>query len=108
MADVRDGAAVAFKARAYPNETFRGTVTAIATTALAATGPADAVATIPEPATSTTPKTVLVTTEIDNPAGLLKPGMTGHAKIDCGPRRIVDLAARRLARTVKVDFWSWW
>jgi hypothetical protein len=49
-----------------------------------------------------------VTTEIDNSAGLLKPGMTGVAKIYCGERRFIDLITRRLARTFKVEFWGWW
>jgi hypothetical protein len=33
--------------------------------------------------------------------------MTGQAKLLCGRRRIVELISRRLARTVKVEFWSW-
>ena len=53
-------------------------------------------------------KTFNVTTQIDNRLGLLKPGMTGQAKIFCGDRRIVRLIGRRLARTLKVEFWSWW
>ena len=39
---------------------------------------------------------------------LLKPEMTGKAKIYCGDRSIFDLITRRLARTVRVEFWSWW
>ncbi len=53
-------------------------------------------------------RTVLVTTEVENQSRLLKPGMTGQAKVSCGRRSIVDLMMRRLARTVKVEFWSWW
>jgi hypothetical protein len=34
--------------------------------------------------------------------------MTGLAKIDGGDRRVVDLIARRLGHTFKVEFWSWW
>jgi hypothetical protein len=34
--------------------------------------------------------------------------MTGNAKILCGQRRIIDLITRRIARTFKVEFWSWW
>jgi hypothetical protein len=52
--------------------------------------------------------TILVTTEIDNSSLLLKPGMTGQAKIYCGERRIIELIWRRLARMFKVEFWSWW
>jgi len=62
---------------------------------------------IPSPI-STSSKTLLVTTEIQNPSLLLKAQMTGQAKILCGERRFVDLVTRRLARTLKVEFWSWW
>jgi hypothetical protein len=51
---------------------------------------------------------VLVITETDNREGLLKPGMTGVAKIYCGERRFIDLVMRRLSLTFKVEFWSWW
>jgi len=49
-----------------------------------------------------------ITTEVDNSSGLLKPEMTGQAKVSCGERRLLDLATRRMARIVKVEFWSWW
>jgi len=39
---------------------------------------------------------------------LLKPEMTGQAKIFCGQRRVLDLVTRRAVQTLKVDFWSWW
>jgi hypothetical protein len=74
-----------------------------------ATAPGGSEATIAEPtAASTGPRTILVTTEIANGSLMLKPGMTGEAKITCGTRRLIDLVTRRLARTVKVEFWSWW
>ena len=53
-------------------------------------------------------RTVRVTTRIPNPSLLLKPQMTGHAKIICGQRRLIELAGRRLVRFFKVEFWSWW
>jgi len=49
----------------------------------------------------------LITTQIDNHSLLLKPEMTGQAKILCGRRRALDLVTRRLAHTIKVEFWSW-
>jgi len=91
------------RTRAYPDQTFYGTVTSIATSAqqtLEATSSSSSAA--------GANKTILVTTQIDNHSLLLKPEMTGQAKILCGPRRIVDLITRRLARTFKVEFWSWW
>jgi multidrug resistance efflux pump len=110
IGDVRVGQPVALRVRAYPSATFHGTVTAIATAAdgtpvaTAQTGPAS-------PATSggvVSGKTFTLTTRIDNPALLLKAGMTGYAKILGGQRRIVDLVTRRLARSLRVEVWSWW
>jgi hypothetical protein len=95
--------------------TFYGKVTAIATAAQGASSSSSgalaqmqgsAPATVPRSAV--TPKTVTITSEIDNSSFLLKPEMTGQAKIFCGKRRLVDLVTRRIARTVKVEFWSWW
>ena len=113
IADVHIGQMVALKARAYPNWLFAGKVTEIAT---AAQGATSASANPPKTGLSLSPSsdsgkyatTILVTTEIDNSAGLLKPGMTGMAKISCGELRLIDLITRRLERTVKVEFWSWW
>jgi hypothetical protein len=34
--------------------------------------------------------------------------MTGMARISCGKRTFFDLLTRRLARYVRVEFWSWW
>jgi hypothetical protein len=114
IADVRVGQDVAFKARAYPNRTFHGVVTSIATTADDGSSASDGVSSAPSGRRggagggSGGARTILVTTEVANDSLLLKPGMTGQAKISCGRRRIVDLMTRRLARTVKVEFWSWW
>ena len=118
IADVKVGGPVVLKARAHPDQTFRGMVTAIATVAQinssSSSGSIFSSAGQTPAGTATfsranvNPKTVLVTTRIDNSALLLKPEMTGQAKILCGQKRIVDLMTRRLARTLKVEFWSWW
>lgn len=112
IGDIRISQPVALKARAYPERIFSGKVTEIATTAQ---GAAAAASTAKAPVAPTslaeaakTANTILVTTEIDNSAELLKPGMTGMAKIYCGKRRIADLMMRRLSRTFRVEFWSWW
>jgi len=116
IADIKVGDPVALKARAFPEKTFFGTVTSVGATAQigrpAATVGTSAVGTTSTSltasgSTSTTP-TVLVTTRIANDDLLLKPGMSGMVKIHCGDRRLFDLLARRVARTVKVEFWSWW
>lgn len=109
--DVKVGQKVVLKVRAYPSETFNGAVTSIATSAFAPASSGEGTllpATPTAPSSNSAPKTILVTTEIDNGSRLLKPGMTGHAKIFCGQRRLIDLINRRLARTIKVQFWSWW
>ncbi len=95
IGDVQVGQPVELRARAYPERTFTGRVTAIAWAAVEET-PAPGV------------KIVKVTTEIENPGRLLKSDTTGTAKILCGERRIVDLMTRRLARYLRVEVWSWW
>jgi putative peptide zinc metalloprotease protein len=110
IGDVRVGQPVALRVRAYPNATFHGTVTAIATAAdgtpivAAQTAPGST----PAVGSAVAGKTFTITTRIDNRALLLKAGMTGYAKILGGQRRIVALVARRLARSLRVEVWSWW
>ncbi len=95
ISDVRVVQKVVLKARAFPRRTFEGTVTSIAPTV-----------TLPDPVR--TERTITVTTELDNPLLLLKPQMTGNARIYAGKRRIVELVTRRLSRYLRVEFWSWW
>jgi hypothetical protein len=45
---------------------------------------------------------------MDGDSLLLKPEMTGTAKIFCGDRSIWDLLTRRAERYLRVEFWSWW
>src|SRR5437899_10498383 len=108
IADVKLGQTVAVKLRAHPSQIFLGKVTAIAVTAYGAGSiTKTSVEAIPPPSAQVS-KPILVTTEIDNEEELLKPGMTGMAKIYCGERRMIDLVTRRLSRTFRVEFWSWW
>jgi multidrug resistance efflux pump len=95
IADVEIGQKVALKVRAYPNLNFEGNVVSIAPI-------------VNKGQERWEPRTILVTTELHNASKLLKPEMTGNAKIFCGQRRIFDLMTRRLARYVRVEFWSWW
>ena len=109
LADVRPGEAVLLRSRAYPNAVFNGTISAIATAAEGMSSNTSAVSGSSSPAaTPVAGNSFSVTTEIENDSGLLKPGMTGMAKIVVGERRIRDVIARRLARTFKVEVWSWW
>ena len=106
IADIEVGQRVVLRSRAYPDATFHGTVTTIAT---AAEGSSSAGGeTSASKSSASASRTFIVTTQIDNHSLLLKPGMSGQAKISCGKRRVVDLIRRRLARTVRVEFWSWW
>jgi putative peptide zinc metalloprotease protein len=107
IGDVQVGQPVVLRVRAYPNVAFQGTVTAIATAAAGTPVPGAAV---PGTAAAGVPArpTFLVTTEIDNRAGLLKAGMTGHAKVLGGSRSIIGLLTRKLARLFRVEVWSWW
>jgi multidrug resistance efflux pump len=112
FAGIEVGYPVVLRARTYPDNVFYGKVTSIATSAQGGSGSSSsgqvAAGTVNASSSANSNKTIIVNTEIDNPTLLLKPEMTGMAKIYCGQRRIVDLVMRRLARTVKVEFWSWW
>ena len=112
IADVQVDQPVVLRARAYPDEIFYGKVNFVSTSLLG-TAPAGATgeaASLPLPSSSSSSaakRTILITTQIDNHSLLLKPEMTGQAKILCGRRRALDLVTRRLAHTIKVEFWSW-
>ena len=119
IADVRVGQPVALRVRAYPDIAFRGTVTAVAiegtplsgsqtTTGGTSSGTSGSSSGTSGSSSAGSPRTFVVTTQIDNHDLLLKPGMTGQGKIYAGERRIIGLFTRRLARTFKVEFWSWW
>ncbi len=120
IADVRVGQPVALRARAYPDIAFRGTVTAVAIEGTPLSGSQTTVGgggtssgsssttTSGSSSSAGSPRTFVVTTQIGNRDLLLKPGMTGQGKIYGGERRIIGLITRRLARTFKVEFWSWW
>lgn len=114
IADVHVGQPVALRVRAYPDVAFRGTVTAVAIevtavvpTSTSSSSSSGSTSSTPSSSTSS-PRTFVVTTRIDNHDLLLKPGMTGQGKIYAGERRVTSLITRRLARTFKVEFWSWW
>jgi Cu(I)/Ag(I) efflux system membrane fusion protein len=95
IGDVQVGQEVVLKARAYPEKSFYGKISSVATTAIKGDN-------------GQPTRTVLVTTQIDNHSFLLKPEMTGNAKIYCGRRSIIDLVTRRVVHYLRVEFWSWW
>jgi putative peptide zinc metalloprotease protein len=95
IGDVQVGQEVVLKARAYPHKSFYGKISSLATTAVKGDN-------------GYPTRSVLVVTEIANDALLLKPEMTGNAKIYCDKRSIIDLVTRRFVRYLRVEFWSWW
>jgi len=95
IGDVKVGQAVVVKARAYPERAFPGRVTAIAPAAI-------------KEEEGWRGKVFRVTTTLENPDLVLRSEMTGTAKIYCGERRLFDVLTRRLARYLRVEFWSWW
>ncbi|MDV2503917.1 MAG: efflux RND transporter periplasmic adaptor subunit [bacterium] len=92
IADIAVGQPVVLKARSYPGRTFYGRVTDIA----------------PIATEGEIQKVVTVRSEIANPDLLLRPGMSGNAKIVAGERRLGEILTRRIARTVRVELWSWY
>lgn len=89
VADVAVGQKVKLKVRSLPKQAFYGSVSAIA----------------PAATHNSNRTVVLVKSEVDNPEMLLRPGMTGKAKIYCGRRRIITLLTRRIIRFIRVEFW---
>ena len=108
MAELRVGQAVELRTRAYPSVTFHGTVTAIGTAALGTPTGDPTSATTATTAAAGSGTTFIITTRIRNDSLLLRPGMTGQAKVFAGERRVIDVLARRVTRTLKVEVWSWW
>jgi putative peptide zinc metalloprotease protein len=90
VADVQKGYPVTMKARSLPAVDWNGRVNFIAPVAQTIGGQ----------------QMVPVRSELQNDDLLLKPEMTGVAKIYCGDRRIIDLATRRLIRWVRTEFWD--
>jgi multidrug resistance efflux pump len=95
IAEVKLGQRVMLKARSFSQIDFEGRVLSIAPMATNLNN-------------GMNERMVLVQTRLDNPDLLLKPEMSGHAKIYCGERRMIELVSRRLLRYLRVEFWSWW
>lgn len=90
LSDVRTGNPVSMKARSLPSVDLNGRVDFIAPVAQTIAGQQE----------------VVVRSELQNDDLLLKPEMTGVAKIYCGERRIIDLMSRRLIRWIRTEFWD--
>jgi multidrug resistance efflux pump len=91
---VRTGERAVLRLRAYPEQSFEGRVTSVAPAADSGEVAAGRV--------------VRVRVDIPNAAGVLKPGLTGYARIYAGSRPAADVLTRRFRRFLRVEFWSWW
>ena len=89
---LEEGLPVKLKVKSYPFLSFWGKVARISQTA-DVEGPK---------------KVFLVTCKIENKDYLLKPGMSGYAKVYCGKMRLASLLTRRMVRYLRVEVWSWW
>jgi multidrug resistance efflux pump len=94
IGEVHVGQPGSVRLRAYPERAFEGRVIAIAAAAVEPQGQRSRV--------------VKATIELANAEGLLKPSMTGYARISCGKRRALDVLTRGIRRFLRVEFWSWW
>jgi putative peptide zinc metalloprotease protein len=100
-ARVQAGQAVSLKARGLPFETLSAQVDRVAP---GATTP-EATPLAPPAARGETAGTVTVYCRLRDPAPGLRPGMTGYARIDCGPRALGGLLGERVMRFVRTEFW---
>jgi HlyD family secretion protein len=85
---IRVGQRVEVKVRSYPERSFFGKVIFIA----------------PKVDKGAITNTLRVLSLLENPEHLLKPEMTGQAKIRCGKRSVLSLIMRRFLRWVRVEF----
>ena len=86
------GRMVKFRTRSYPGITFHGEVTVVA-----------------EQTEAGQLQPIFVVTAVaPNTGRLLKPGMTGHAKIYCGKRPAYKILLWRIVRWFRVEFWGWY
>jgi len=95
IADVKIEQPVAVKARAYPGRSFPGKVNSIAPVATL-----DSV--------TRQKRIIVVRAVLDNSSLLLKPGMSGNAKIYGEKHSLLNLLVRRFLRFIRVEVWSWW
>jgi len=91
ISPVKVGQMVRLKARGYPDKTFEGVVTKISG----------------QTETGEIQPVFVITAEAPNTLALMKPGMTGRAKIYCDKWPIAKIVLWRAIRWFRVEFWSW-
>ncbi len=90
IGDIRIGHSVRLKARAFPDQTFRGTVTKIGG----------------ESETDASGQTVYrVELTIENNEALLRPGMTAFARIDFDRQMIGRILLHKIKQTLRPELW---
>ena len=88
---IAQGAEASAKFWAYPGQTFEGSVRAIA----------------PNAEDGTYGRVVRVQVVVRDPDGILKPGLTGNAKVSAGWKPVAVVFSRALVRFFMVELWSW-
>jgi multidrug resistance efflux pump len=83
------GYRVKFKVRGYPHQSFEAKVAEIA----------------PVAQREEKISTILIRATVDNEEHLLKPGMTGVAKVYCGQSFISAVLVRDIIRFIRTEFW---
>jgi multidrug resistance efflux pump len=101
---VRPGERVELKARALPFDIFTGTVERMApgAAAEAATGMPGAPA---APSATGGQNTVTIYVELDGEYPDLRPGMTGHARVQCGKAAAGRVLGEKVLRFIRTEFW---
>jgi multidrug resistance efflux pump len=89
VARVASGQAVDLKPRALPLETFKATVERIA----------------PQAVAGKVQSTVTVYCRLQTPAAELRSGMTGYARIGCGPGSVASCFGNRTLRYFRTEVW---
>jgi len=90
VGDVHKGLPVRIQLASFPTQYFDGKVDFIAESAHAGEGQ----------------QVVTVKSYLSNPDGVLKPELTGFAKIYCGPRRIIEVMTRRFGLWIRTEIWA--
>ena len=86
---VQVGYPVKFKVRSYPHRSFRAEVAEMAPVVTRGEGIS----------------TILIRATLDNEEHILKPGMTGVAKVYCGLTVVAHVLLRDLIRFIRTEFW---
>jgi putative peptide zinc metalloprotease protein len=92
---VETGAEVRLRARTYPNRTFVGNVSHIASSA-------------DNSDYDDNRARFAIHAVLGNSNLLLRDGMSGYAKISCGSASLASIIVERVKALIRVEFWSWW